>query len=308
MPATESTQARYDAAVRAFVERVRQDPYILAVVLVGSLSHDVVWEKSDIDLVLVTQEGKLNETSFSLLEDGIHVHAYLTPRSAFRKSMEGSLQSSFMHSLLNHGRLVFTRDETLPALFEGRQHVGAHDREVQLLRAACWVIPSLTKAEKWLRVRQDPDYSFYWIMKSLDSLATIETIWNGEVTGREVVQQALRHNPGFFGAVYTGLIRGEKTMAALEAALGRIQGYLLERAAVLFRPILEYLEESAGPRSSTEMTHHFRNQLNLEGVDLACEWLAEQEILGKTTLPAYLTPKSRVAVEEAAYLYGAVSS
>src|SRR5438034_8935689 len=111
MPATESTQARYDAAVRAFVERVRQDPYILAVVLVGSLSHDVVWEKSDIDLVLVTQEGKLNQASFSLLEDGIPIHASLTPRSAFRKAMEGSLQSSFMHSLFNHGRLLFTRDE-----------------------------------------------------------------------------------------------------------------------------------------------------------------------------------------------------
>ena len=74
MTATESTQAHYDAAVRAFVERVSQDPYILAVVLVGSLSHDVVWEKSDIDLVLVTQEGKLNESSFSLLEDGWSCH------------------------------------------------------------------------------------------------------------------------------------------------------------------------------------------------------------------------------------------
>src|SRR5262249_54852415 len=146
-------------------------------------------------------------------------------------------------------------------------------------------------------------YSFYWIMKSLDGLASIETIWNGEVTGREVVQQALRHNPDFFGVVYTELIRGEKTSAAMDTALRRIEGYLLERAAVLFRPILEYLEVSAGPRSSSEMTHHFRNQLNLEGVDTACEWLAELGILGRTTLPAYLTPKSRAAVEEAAYFY-----
>src|SRR5262249_14306808 len=158
-----------------------------------------------------------------------------------------------------------TRDETLPALFEGRQHVGSHDREVQLLRAACVVLPTLTKAEKWLHVRQDIEYSFYWIMKSLDSLATLETIWNCEVPGREVVHQALRHNPDFFGAIYTQLIRGEKTFGAIDEALRRIEGYLVERAAVLFRPILEYLDESAGPRSSSEMTHHFRNQLNLEG-------------------------------------------
>mgnify|MGYP000523493585 CR=1 FL=1 len=39
-------------ALDALVTHVKADRSILAAILCGSLSHDVVWEKSDIDLIL----------------------------------------------------------------------------------------------------------------------------------------------------------------------------------------------------------------------------------------------------------------
>jgi hypothetical protein len=294
-------EARFREALDSFVARVQEDPYVLAVVLVGSLAHSKVWEKSDLDLFLVMQEVKLETSSFTLLENGVIIHAYLLPRSAFRKTMEGAVQSSFIHSLLNHGQLYFTRDETLRRLFEDRTHLGERDRQIQLLRVAAPLFPTLTKAEKWLRARGDVDYCCFWLMKCLDPLAAVETIWNGEVTGREVVHQALRHNPEFFGGLYHDLIHGEKTAETMDAALRRIEGYLLERAPVLFAPLLEYLEETGAPRSASELAHHFSRQHNVDGVDIACEWLADQGILGCVSTPTRLTSKSRVTVEEAAY-------
>jgi hypothetical protein len=181
--------------------------------------------------------------------------------------------------------------------------LGARDREIQLLRGGSWVLPSLAKAEKWFHVKRDLCYSFFWIMKCLDGLATIEVISHGEVTGREVVQQALRHNPEFFNAIYTDLIHGEKTPAAIGAALDRINGYLRERIPLIFRPLLEYLAEAYGIRSSTEINHHFSNQMNLQGVDTVCEWLADEDFIQKLSSPLRLTDKSRVDVEEAAYYY-----
>jgi uncharacterized protein len=297
----DEVEARYRAALDAFVERVRQDPYVLAVVLVGSLSHSKVWEKSDIDLFLVMQEVKLESESFTLLENGVVIHAYLLPRSAFRKTMESAVQSSFIHSLLNHGTVYFTRDDTLRRLFEDRSHLGERDRQIQLLRFVAPLLPTLTKAEKWLRARGDVEYCCFWLMKCLDPLAAVETIWNGEVTGREVVHQALRHNPEFFGGLYRDLIHGEKTAATMDAALRRIDAYLLERAPVLFAPLFEYLEESGAPRAASELAHHFSRQLNVEGIEIACEWLADQGLLGCISTPARLTSKSRATVEEAAY-------
>ncbi len=294
---------RYEAAVESLMAQVKQDHTIVAAVLLGSLSHDVVWEKSDIDLMLITQEGRLKCDAFCLVEDDINIHVYLNTRSGFKRMLEGATQSSFLHSMLMKGRILFSRDETFAELFADRNRVGTHDREVQLLRSALYLLPSLVKAEKWLRVRQDTDYCFLWLMKSLDSLASIETILNGEVTGREVVKQALRHNPELFKVLYTDLISSEKTPELLDSALKTFNDYLRERAPILFRPLFAFLAESGGIRSATEISHHFSNQMNIDGADALCEWLADEKFIQKLSTPRRLTEKSRVDVQEAAYYY-----
>src|SRR6195256_1640716 len=99
----------FAAALASLIEEVKRDRSILAAVLCGSLSHDTVWEKSDIDLVLVTtDEKKRPELGFSLYADGINVHAMLVPRADFRKMAEGAIRNSFQHSLLAKGRLLYT--------------------------------------------------------------------------------------------------------------------------------------------------------------------------------------------------------
>src|SRR3954467_14956171 len=97
-------QQRFTAALDALVETLRTDRSILAAILCGSLSHDVVWAKSDIDLVLVTvDDKKIERDGLALYANGVNVHAFLTPRADFRKSVEGAVRNSFMHSLLAKG-------------------------------------------------------------------------------------------------------------------------------------------------------------------------------------------------------------
>jgi hypothetical protein len=303
MERNEEIQRLYEQALDTLIEKVKRDHWILAAVLLGSLSHDVVWEKSDIDLLLITQEGKQKRSGFSLAEGGIIIHAFLSSRSEFRRMLEGSLQSSFMHSLLTKGRLIYTHDETIAEIFENRGHLGARDQEIQLLRYGAGLLPALVKAEKWFHVKRDLNYTFFWIMRVIDGLAAIEVILHGEITGREVVQQALRHNPAFFHSIYTDLINGEKTEDTIGGALRAINNYLHDRMEIIYKPIFDYLSEVEGVRSATELNHYFSNQMNLEGIDSACEWLADQEIIQKLSAPVRLTEKSRVDVEEAAYYY-----
>ena len=53
-----SIQQKFTEALDALVEQVKEDRSVLAAILCGSLSHDTVWAKSDIDLVLVTIDDK----------------------------------------------------------------------------------------------------------------------------------------------------------------------------------------------------------------------------------------------------------
>jgi len=85
----DAEQQRFTAALDALVEQIREDRAILAAILCGSLSHDLVWAKSDIDLVLITiDDRKVESDSLSLYADGVNVHAMLLPRSEFRQAVE----------------------------------------------------------------------------------------------------------------------------------------------------------------------------------------------------------------------------
>jgi hypothetical protein len=85
--------------------------------------------------------------------------------------------------------------------------------------------------------------------------------------------------------------------------LDAIDGYLAQRAATLFRPVLNHLREVGEARSSTEIDAHFKRNFNVEGVTTACEYLADQGLIGKVSTPVQLTKKSNIVVQELAFVY-----
>src|SRR5258707_11454542 len=130
---TEPIQKKFAQALDDLVAQVKQDRSILAAILCGSLSHDTVWEKSDIDLALVTiDEKKVESTHLALYANGMNVHAFLMPRAEFRKTVEGAIRNSFMHSLLAKGRLLYTHDESIANLCAKLHEIGERDTQIQL--------------------------------------------------------------------------------------------------------------------------------------------------------------------------------
>src|SRR5947209_7456565 len=128
-----SIQQKFTAALDALVEQMKEDRSVLAAILCGSLSHDTVWAKSDIDLILITiDDKKIQSGHVALYANGINVHACLLPRAEFRKAVDGSIHNSFMHSLLAKGRLLYTHDDSLATLFASLQKLGDRDVQVQL--------------------------------------------------------------------------------------------------------------------------------------------------------------------------------
>jgi hypothetical protein len=297
-----STQRRFTDALDALIDQVRKDRTILAALLCGSLSHDTVWEKSDIDLVLITVDDKaLADRGVSLNADGINIHAMLVPRTEFRKTVEGSVRNSFAHSFLAKGRLLYTHDPTIEDLCGRLQAIGARDSELQLLRAATHALPAVYKARKWLATRRDLDYAALWILYAATPLAQVEVFGRRLLADREVIPQALALNPGVFKTIYTDLLNTPKTAKAVEKALASVDAYLAERAPRAFAPILEYLREVGEPRSCGEIEDHFSRNFGVSGVTTACEYLADEGLIAKASTPLRLTKRSNVAVQELAF-------
>src|SRR6516164_9721308 len=134
----------FSRALDALVEQIKSDRSIVAAILCGSLSHDTVWAKSDIDLVLVTvDDKKLGSSDMALYADGVNVHAILMPRTEFRKTVESSIHNSFMHSFLAKGRLLYSHDPTIVDLCGSLEQIGSRDTQVQLLRVGTQALSTM---------------------------------------------------------------------------------------------------------------------------------------------------------------------
>jgi uncharacterized protein len=294
--------ALFTAALDSFVEKVKQDRYVIAAILFGSLSHDTVWRKSDIDIILVGRDER-PITHLSLVENGVSIHAIMYPRSKFKQAIEGSLHGSFFHSSFALSTLLFTTDESIRAYYQDVRRVGSHDRQMRLMTAGSWAVAMTAKAEKWLVTRGDVAYSFLYVTRTLEPLATIEVLLHDELTTREVVPHAARLNPALFDRLYTDFIQEPKDAAAVQRALDLINAYLADRADVLFGPILAYLRQEGGSRTTTELCHYFANHLESDMLIPAFEWLADRGTLQKVPSPVRLHPRSQVVLDEAAYYY-----
>lgn len=299
-----STEARFSRALDQLVDQLQHDHSVLAAVLCGSLSHDTVWARSDIDLVLVTiDDRKVEQGGRAIWSDGVNVHAFLLPRAEFRRIAEGSIRNSFMHSLLAKGRLLYTHDETIAEVCSRLAEVGERDTRIQLLRAATHVLPPLYKAHKWLLTRGDLEYTALWILYAATPLAQIEVVGRRLIADREVIPQAQKLNPELFGTIYGRLLNEPKTRESVQAALDAIDAYIAERARDLFSPILEHLRDVGEARSCTELEDHFSRNLGVTDVVTACEYLADQGLIGKAATSVQLTKRSNIAVQELAFFH-----
>jgi hypothetical protein len=299
-----TVEEKFTEALEALVEQVKKDRSILAAILCGSLAHDKVWAKSDIDLALVTiDDKKVQSADLALHADGVNVHAFLVPRAEFRKTAEGSIHNSFDHSLLAKGRLLFTHDETIRDLFARLTEIGERDTQVQLLRAATHALAPIYKAHKWLLTRGDLDYTALWILYAATPLAQIEVISRKLIAGRDVIPQAMGLNPAFFRTIYADLLNTRKTRKSVQAALDSVDRYLADRAATLFAPVIDHLREAGEARSCTEIEDHFRRNFDVRGVTMACEYLADEGLIAKASVAVQLTRMSNIEVQELAFFY-----
>jgi hypothetical protein len=300
----ETVQKNFTSALDGLIAQVKTDRSVLAAILCGSLSYDVVWEKSDIDLALITVDDKKTEAAHvALYADGVNVHAFLFSRTEFRKTVEGAIRNSFMHSLLAKGRLLYTHDPSIGDLCARLGEIGERDTKVQLLAAATHALLPLYKAHKWFLTRGDPEYTALWILNAATPLARVEVIGARLLADREVIPQAMKLNPAFFKVIYTDLLNMKKTARGVQTALDAADGYLAQRAPMLFRPLLDYFREAGEARSCTEIESYFKRNLGVEGVTTACEYLADQRLIDKVSIAIQLTKRSNVLVQELAFVH-----
>ncbi len=303
--------ARFEAALARLIDRVRQDRYILAVVQVGSLTPETIWERETLGVWIIEaddvtrrlpSDGKDERIFRILVEDGIDIHAEVIPRSRFRQMVEGSSRTAFSCSFFARRTVVYSADPSIEGWFEQANSVALKDQERELLAFSAWTIHAARHARKRLELKDDVDLAAQEVLWAAHSVAHTEIIRRGEVWEGDVIYRAIEGDRALFQAIYLDVLANPKDRRVLAAALDAIDDYLAGHHAAHLKPLLAFLRKEKRVLPLSEISDHFAfSQLYPWHLESACEWLEEKGLLQKLSAPFKLTKRSLERVEEPAY-------
>jgi hypothetical protein len=303
--------ARFEAGLQQFIDRITEDRYVLAIVLVGSLRTETIWQRESLALWIIEADGVgrrllsdgKDERIFRILvENGINIHAEVIPRSRFKQMVEGASRTAFSCNFFAERRIVYSKDASIKSWFEKANRLATKDQERELLTFSTWTIHAHRHARKRLDVKGDLELAAQETLGAAHSVAHTEIIRRGEVWEEEVIYRAIEGAPDLFQTIYLEVLAKRKNPRVLSAALDAIDAYLDEHYEAHLKPLLAYLKKQSRVVPLSEISDHFAySQLHPWHLESACEWLERKGRLEKVSAPFKLTKRSQEQVEEPAY-------
>jgi hypothetical protein len=303
--------AQFETALRQFVERVAEDRYVLAIVLVGSLSPETIWRRESLGLWIIEADGVSrrlpsdgkDERIFRILvENGINIHAEVIPRSRFKQMVEGASRTAFSCNFFAERRVVTSKDPSITGWFEKANRLATKDQERELLTFSTWTIHAHRHARKRLEIKGDLELAAQDTLGAAHSVAHTEIIRRGEVWEQEVIYRAIEGAPELFQTIYLDVLAKRKNRRVLTKALDAIDRYLDEHYRAHLKPLLDFLKKQNRVVPLSEISDQFAfSQLHPWHLESACEWLERRGRLQKVSAPFKLTKRSQEQVEEPAY-------
>jgi uncharacterized protein len=303
--------ARFEAALNQFIERIVEDRYVLAIVLVGSLTTETIWQRESLGLWIIEADGVSrrlpsdgnDERVFRILvENGINIHAEVIPRSRFKKMVEGASRTAFSCNFFAERRMVYSKDPSIESWFKKANSLAIKDQERELLTFSTWTIHAHRHARKRLDLKGDLELAAQETLGAAHSVAHTEIIRRGQVCEQDVIYRAMEGAPALFQTIYLDVLAKRKNRQVLSKALDAIEGYLDTHYKAHLKPLLSYLKKQNRLVPLSEMSDHFAfSQLHPWHLESACEWLERKGLLQKLSAPFKLTKRSLERVEEPAY-------
>lgn len=289
-------QADYQSAIDELTKKVEKDEYVLNLMLAGSLSYDTVWEKSDIDVMIVTRDEPYRVRRV-FIEKDVFIEGEVVTRDHFRKGTHRVKDGSIFHSYFWKSKLLFSRDDTIKDMYENVQNMGSRDLEDLLLLNYIFCKDLINKAYKALYVKDDPHFALNFIMSGIRRMASIEVLLNRTIPLRESTIQALEFNPEFFKEIFTAMIHTQvKSMEVISEVLEKMEDYLDEHLKDFIQPVLRLLEKEK------EMTHYdLKSHFSDIWLPVDLREFIDRGFIRQTETPFRFTKKSSVEMMQPAY-------
>jgi predicted nucleotidyltransferase len=292
----ERVLADYQSAVDEFVKKVKADEYVLNFMVAGSLSYDTVWEKSDIDFMLIMKDEPYRINRF-FVEKDVLLEGEVVTRDYFRRGTHRVKDGSIFNSYFSKSKLLFSRDDTILDFYEDLKNMGERDVEDLLLLNYMFCRDLINKSYKALYVKEDTHFALNFMMSGIRRMANIEVLLNRTIPLRESTVQALEFNPEFFKTIFLDMVHTpKKTWDVMSGVLEKMENYLDEHLKTIAQPVIRLLEKEG------EITHYdLKTHFNDISLPIDLREFVNMGLMQQTEAPFRFTKKSTAEMIQPAY-------
>lgn len=238
----------------------------IAAYLLGSTSHDQLWEWSDLQIAVILDDGYKGTSYYPLYEDDVYLALNIYTLSAFQKFIQTARFDDFMWKAFSKSNKLFSKNRILDEWMEDAFFIGEVDRQKEMLLGFSGAVYYLNKAEKNFYIKENIENVLYFIPQIAENIAWIEIFKNREIPEREIIPQGRKLNPAVFEKIYDPLFQGMAETSGIKNILEHCVSYLTENTEEVYQPVLAYMEK----RGSLE---GFCYETRPHGFGINYEWL-----------------------------------
>lgn len=258
--------------------KLYEDKQCIAAYLLGSASHDKLWDWSDIQIAVILDDGYKGKRYYTLFEEGMCVALNIYTLTEFKDFIGAIHIDDFMWKAFSKGKKIFSKNYILDELLDEAFYIGEVDKQKEMLLGFSGAVYYLNKAEKNFYVKENIENAIYFIPQIAENIALIEIFKDKQIPERELIAQGKKLNGSIFEKIYDPLFEGKVDYAVVKSILENCVSYLEDNTRLVYQPIISYLENYGN-------LEYFKFETRAHGFGINYEWLVRCGIVERYGIP-----------------------
>ena len=261
-----SLKERCNRIIENMYAKLYEEKQCIAAYLLGSASHDILWEWSDIQIAVILDDGYKGKRYYTLLEEGMCVVLNIYTLTEFKEFIGAIHVDDFMWKAFSKCKKILSKDCILDELLDEAFYIGEVDKQKEMLLGFSGAVYYLNKAEKNLYIKENIENAIYFIPQIAENIALIEIFKNKQIPERELITQGKKLNSEIFQKIYDPLFQGAVDYDIIKGILENCVSYLEDNTKLVYEPIISYLEKHGN-------LENFKFETRAHGFGINYEWL-----------------------------------
>lgn len=287
----------YQDACDIALNKFKNNEQVIAIVVYGSIISGDIWEKSDIDFLVITKESnKMDIIHSKILNVPMHIN-YIS-KDIFVDSYNNMLKGGSFHKAFFMGKLVYCVDEAIEEIQNATRFYSDRDKSIRNIEFLCSLLNSIHFAKKYMMTGKH-ETAFQWCVEVLKNYARILMNSNGHITDNDILSYAVNMNTNVEN-IFVVLNDDKPLLGRLNYIIDATEKFVSQNVEAIAKPVIQFLNQKGKALSASEIqTSEEFKQIDGD-INILLEALSSMGFI-KEKSKKYITGENEYLIDEIVY-------